>query len=109
MLYLTHPPLLNPVLSIALKVMVKEIWNNPCNNDDTLVNDFGIVIKGSALKTCAGTTWLNDEVGNVIFLIRTSFLLMCACMYISYQFYFVMLVFHYFFTTGQGLIGLFPT
>ena len=59
--------MLNPVLSTAQKKMVKEIWSNPQNNDETLVKEFDLEIKGADLKRCAGREWLNDQVANLIF------------------------------------------
>ena len=124
-----NPVLSDPVLSAVQKKMVLDIWNNDSNRNKTLVSEFDLAIKGASLKKCEGT-WLDDEVGNLIFLFCSSFALiklyvcMHVCMYIylfvcvhvriyHIIFYSVMHVFHYFFTTGQSttgqrLIGLYP-
>ena len=59
--------MLNPVLSTVQKAMVKEIWSNPRNNDETFVKKFDLEIKGASLKKCAGIEWLDDQVGNFFF------------------------------------------
>ena len=47
--------------------MVKEIWNNGSNIDETLVKGFDLEIKGADLKRCDGHTWLDDKVGYFFF------------------------------------------
>ena len=76
-----NPTLSDPVLSAVQKAMVKEIWNNPSNNDETLVKEFDLEIKGAALKKCDGRTWLDDQVDNLTFLFLTSFLLIKLYIY----------------------------
>jgi hypothetical protein len=78
--------MLNPVLSTVQKAMVKEIWNNPSNNDETLVKKFDIAINGAALKKCAGSIWLDDQVRNLIFLflyfVSSHIFFSYTCMYV---------------------------